>query len=79
MKNNKVSEIKDGPRKYVFGDPICDYTLERCETPDIPCSQCQLNKSNSTARDLLEAGAEFQRERTDLPSCSKNTMQKENP
>jgi hypothetical protein len=39
-KNNKVSEIKDGPRKYVFGDPICDYTLERCETPDIPCSQC---------------------------------------
>jgi hypothetical protein len=45
MKNNKVSEIKDGPRKYVFGDPICDYTLERCETPDIPCSQCQLNKS----------------------------------
>jgi hypothetical protein len=40
MENNKVSNRIEGPRKYVFGDPICDYDQTKCDTPDLLCSKC---------------------------------------
>lgn len=46
MVNDKVSEIEYRLKKYVFGDVICEYTLSKCDTPDLDCSKCNRSEQD---------------------------------